>query len=560
MAPRLPAPDEWQASVVGSGTGGLDRLVGTQQPGTKSLADVVRELKRRKPVLVMVGGNGGGQLAIGTVNASGVAAGQEVKSLAAKYAPVGLAAGESHAACVTVSGAVMVWGDGAWGQLGVGPSLERSPRPYLLKRLRQLRAVSVACGERHTLVALDDSRVFAFGDGTRWGELGLPSPAQCWEPTEVPGLPAGLGPASVFCGRVTSGAVYGDGACFMWGCNAAGQCGQPIRPGSDPASLSQPTPARVVVDPSLALGSSRVLTAAAGDFFSLFVVGPERVLLVAGCPLVSRDAAADVMAGDREGVRREAGMAGDGGFALRQALESGLSGLKGPPPAPEEGDTSHGAAGPITAVLDVSAGHTHGAAVRANGSVFMVGRGHLGLPPDEAAVLRSAEMRHADADGRGDGEASSSYVATAHFVRLLSVGLEGCVAASCGAAHTVLGTRTGRLLSFGLADVAQTGTGGYGWTLVPKLCDALARPMQHVEAFVAGGDFTAAVTYPGARGGARERELATTYADLWLRRALGRGLGETILAAGEAEAEIDSLAADLARAAGLSGVVMQVTG
>ncbi|CAE7845112.1 RPGR, partial [Symbiodinium sp. KB8] len=551
---------DWVATVMGSGSGGLDKLVGTQQPRHKSLADVVRELRKRKPTLLSVGGNDAGQLGIGTVNASGSPHPKEVKSLSAKYAPVAVSAGESHVACVTAGGSVMVWGDGDGGQLGVGEGLQRSPRPYLLKGLRQFKACSVACGSYHTLVSVEGGRVYAFGDGSGWGELGLATPRVCWEPTPVLGLPMDRGPPSVFCGRVTSGALFSDGSCYMWGCNATGQCGSapPACADADAttrSALMQTTPALVEVDPALGLGSSRVVAAAAGDYFTLFVVGAERALVVAGWTNVSRADRELVTAGDRSTLWEAAGVsAGDDSiFALRHARESPLSGLRGEPS--EEELAAADAPFPITAILDVSAGHRHGAAVRGNGVVLMVGRGLLGLPPDSAAACLSA--RRKDAVHDGDTAAGDAFVATTDFVRVPSLVLEGCVAVSCGADHTVVGTRSGRLLSFGAADVAQTGTGHYGWAIEPEACEAFAMPMHHVEAFSAGGCFTAAISYPGARGAAQERELATKWCDVWMRKALGRGLGERVYDKAEVAGEIDAIAAAMAREAGLGAVLMQ---
>ncbi len=562
LVPQLPSPEDWVATVMGSGSGGLDKLVGTQQPRHKSLADVVRELRKRKPTLLSVGGNDAGQLGIGTVNASGSPHPKEVKSLSAKYAPVAVSAGESHVACVTAGGSVMVWGDGDGGQLGVGEGLQRSPRPYLLKGLRQFKACSVACGSYHTLVSVEGGRVYAFGDGSGWGELGLATPRVCWEPTPVLGLPMDRGPPSVFCGRVTSGALFSDGSCYMWGCNATGQCGSapPACADADAttrSALMQTTPALVEVDPALGLGSSRVVAAAAGDYFTLFVVGAERALVVAGWTNVSRADRELVTAGDRSTLWEAAGVsAGDDSiFALRHARESPLSGLRGEPS--EEELAAADAPFPITAILDVSAGHRHGAAVRGNGVVLMVGRGLLGLPPDSAAACLSA--RRKDAVHDGDTAAGDAFVATTDFVRVPSLVLEGCVAVSCGADHTVVGTRSGRLLSFGAADVAQTGTGHYGWAIEPEACEAFAMPMHHVEAFSAGGCFTAAISYPGARGAAQERELATKWCDVWMRKALGRGLGERVYDKAEVAGEIDAIAAAMAREAGLGAVLMQVT-
>jgi alpha-tubulin suppressor-like RCC1 family protein len=542
---------------MGSGSGGIDKLVGTQQPRTKSFADIVREIKRRKSALSMVGANDVGQMGSGTINVSGSAAISTVTGMAGKYAPTALAAGADHAAFIARDGNVMVWGGGESGQLGVGESLTTSPRPYLLKGLRKDKACSVACGSEHTLVALQDGRVFAFGDGSVWGLLGTPTPSQSFEPVQVHGFPAGAGPACVFAGRVTSGAVFGDGSCFMWGCNSAGQLGMPISEGSAVEDIMVPTPTRVHVDPSLGEGSGRVIAAAAADFFTLFVVGSCRAALVAGCPVVSRALRGAVMGGDRSGLFDDAACSAscDADLGLRRVVESCLSGRDG---APTDEELAEISSDTLDAIVDVSAGDRHGCIVRGSGLVYMIGRGMFGLPRSASAVHHSSLCRHADEDEEADSAIGALWVASDTAVRVPSLGLEGVVSSSCGGAHTVVGTRTGRLIAFGASDVGQTGTGEFGWTLAPEACEALHVPLQHVEAFACGGKFTSAIHYTGARGDARERLIAFSFMDYWMRKALGRGIGETVYEDGEAEAAVDDLAAMVAAEAGMSHVVEQV--
>ncbi len=575
-----PALGDIEARVLGSGSGAVDRLVGTHQPRAKSLSEVVKELRRRKARLMTVGGNEAGQLAGGTINASGSAEAQAPKSLAGRYMPASIAAGETHAACLTVGGSVMVWGDGSSGQLGVGAAVEQSARPYLLKPLRAHRAVSVACGAQHTLVALEDGRVFSFGDGSGWGELGVGRRVASDEPVPIEGLPAEDGPYSVFAGRITSGVVDASGGLRMWGCNAAGQCGVEEAAGADDFALLEP--ARVEIESRATPGPARVVTAAAADFFTLLVVGEDRQAMIVGVPTISRADREGVLSSGQTEARRilsetwdSAGAAehgdgdGDGGGASsaeasaacpppwrpRPAFISRTSGLSAARAADAAAAGELQPSKPLKAVLDVAAGARHGAAVRATGGTYVIGRGVLGLPSSSAALKRSAEAGAATADAQEETEAADWWVCTPDFEEVTSLGLEGVAAVSCGSDHTVVGTRTGRLISFGFADVAQTGTGAYGWTFTPSPAAALAEPMSHCEAFAAGGRFTMALLYPGSRGEARARELAVVFGDAWMRRTLGRGLGETKTDEAEARAAIDGLASELISTSGLSEVV-----
>jgi alpha-tubulin suppressor-like RCC1 family protein len=561
VAPPLPDVDAWVPSVPGSGGCGFDHLLGTQQPGTKSLADVVRELRRHKAIVVALGGNGDGQLGSGAKNASGSPDVNEIKVLSGKNTVVGVSAGSAHVAALTESGQVFVWGDGQDGQLGVGEGLAASTRPYLLRGLRSFRAVSVACGAVHTLVALDDGQVMSFGDGTGWGVLGSGALVKRWEPAPVVGLPAGKGPCSVFAGRFTSGCVFSDGSCFMWGCNSLGQCCQPI--GADSA-LS--VPHRVTVPEAITRLSDsqggRIVMAACGDFFTLFVVGSERVLAIAGWANVSRHDQESVLLGDRSGVIDDipdwalnGGERDDSVFALRPARESPMSGRVG---LPEESDLEGARCleAPLVGAIDVAAGDRHGAAVLGGGHVMMIGRGIYGLGKDASVVRYSYSESHAEKDDV-DTEATRHWVASPFFVQVPTLALESPAGVSCGSKHTLVGTRGGRVFGFGSATLAQTGTGKYGWTFTPELATRLGRALHHVEGIAAGGDFSVALVYPGTRGENQARELARKYAGIWMEKTLGRSLGEAGRA-NEATVEsiIDEMAAELARDAGLEDALL----
>ncbi|KAL2653788.1 hypothetical protein R1flu_021916 [Riccia fluitans] len=88
-----------------------------------------------------------------------------------------VAAGWSHTAFVTLSGALYTCGSGSFGQLGHGDFGERLI-PFQVEFVSSKRVVMAACGMRHTLVLTNDrgtpeqTSVFSFGAGRR-GQLGL---------------------------------------------------------------------------------------------------------------------------------------------------------------------------------------------------------------------------------------------------------------------------------------------------------------------------------------------------------------------------------------------------
>ena len=55
-------------------------------------------------------------------------------------------------AAVTTNGQLFVWGDGKYGQLGLGSRVKQSTRPYLISSLRMSPIKMVTCGRMHTVV------------------------------------------------------------------------------------------------------------------------------------------------------------------------------------------------------------------------------------------------------------------------------------------------------------------------------------------------------------------------------------------------------------------------
>ena len=166
-----------------------------------------------------------------------------------------VSASRSHVAALAADGALFVWGENAFGALGVGRSekefgfekedaLSRAT-PTLVEALRGKRVTSVSCGRWHT-AAVADGEVFAWGDA-EGGKLGLgalpgSSPGggektarSVFTPARVAGNAFSAPPAHVSCGTWHTLCLTEDGALYV--CGAVG--------GRDVAGSVAETPERV---------------------------------------------------------------------------------------------------------------------------------------------------------------------------------------------------------------------------------------------------------------------------------------------------------------------------
>jgi alpha-tubulin suppressor-like RCC1 family protein len=83
-----------------------------------------------------------------------------------------LAAGSTHAACVTSKGVLYTWGNGKHGELGDGfQEIRLNPQQINLATHGGEPAVMVSCGASHTVVLTEAGCVWTCGDG-RYGKLG----------------------------------------------------------------------------------------------------------------------------------------------------------------------------------------------------------------------------------------------------------------------------------------------------------------------------------------------------------------------------------------------------
>jgi alpha-tubulin suppressor-like RCC1 family protein len=169
-------------------------------------------------------------------------------------------AGKFHSVCATHDGAVYAWGHGRGGRLGLSIQSvfagdEAVVRPTKLREFgNSLRAVSVAAGKHHTLVATRCGGVFAWGvsrdgclgylvggeegnngtDSTRWGQSGS-SPDRVSSttsedrfvptPRRVGGALKGIRIVAVAASNRHSAVLSDAGDAYTFGSNAKGQLG-----------------------------------------------------------------------------------------------------------------------------------------------------------------------------------------------------------------------------------------------------------------------------------------------------------------------------------------------
>lgn len=164
--------------------------------------------------------------------------------------PGSVAAGRQHSVAALPDGRVLAWGGGSRGQIGDGTLMDR----WLPTPVANLDGiVGVAAGAAHTVAVTRDGAVYAWGANT-FGRLGDGTRIRRSAPVRVAEL---TNVTRVAAGRAHTLALSSDGEVFAWGRNTDGQLGT----GNKVTSV---VPVRV-------RGLSDVVAIAAGDAHSLAV-------------------------------------------------------------------------------------------------------------------------------------------------------------------------------------------------------------------------------------------------------------------------------------------------
>ncbi|CAL8073193.1 unnamed protein product [Calicophoron daubneyi] len=244
------------------------------------------------------GANQWGQLGLGFRSENPVPVPQQLVSLSGlpiRY----IRAGGSHSVVLTISGSLYAWGSNKLGQLGLGPietasalidskqprsSIDAAgaysvPVPTMIRSMKGLEAVYVACGESHTVVLTRDGGVFTYGSN-HFGQLGhgdnsksIPFPRQV---SDLMGSPV----FQITCGRThTLALVPTSGCVYAFGAGSEGQLGT-----NDLSGSLRP---KIISGPWIASGSTPGTRKSNTEFSDSFIVtqiysGGDHAMLLAG--------------------------------------------------------------------------------------------------------------------------------------------------------------------------------------------------------------------------------------------------------------------------------------
>jgi alpha-tubulin suppressor-like RCC1 family protein len=311
-----------------------------------------------------------------------------------------VSAGHQHTLALDHLGQVWAWGYNGQGQLGDGTTTARS-RPALVPGLQGVIAVSA--GETHSLALKANGTVWAWGDNAN-GELGNGTTTASFVPLQVPGL---LGVTRVAASRFFNLALKTDGGgagtVFVWGEGSYGQMGDGTAIGY---GLDRLSPGALLTDTiGIAAGYEHGLAWKADG--SLWTWGrlaqayPSGAIFNAKPTVVSGLASVTTTAGGNGfSVALEAGGTG-------KAWGANTNGQLGRGTSPNF-ETSPGAVLNLANGVALSAGTTHGLALRQDGSVMAWGHnayGQLGIgnTTDQVTPVQVTFAAPLPSDPDGDG-------------------------------------------------------------------------------------------------------------------------------------------------------------
>ncbi len=144
---------------------------------------------------------------------------------------IAITAGGAHTCALMAAGTVRCWGNGALGTLGYGNFAnigdDEFPDTVAPVDLGRHTATAIDAGESQTCALLDDATVRCWGDGF-YGQLGLgtqDSVGVAQTPAAVPSVNLGRGARAISAGRQHTCALLDDGSLRCWGRNQFGQLG-----------------------------------------------------------------------------------------------------------------------------------------------------------------------------------------------------------------------------------------------------------------------------------------------------------------------------------------------
>lgn len=146
---------------------------------------------------------------------------------------VQVVAGEAHSCALLESGDVQCWGDGQYGQLGLGNKVDIGDNETALETVflgGSTKAEQIAAGDRHTCALLDTGSVRCWG-ANHYGQLGLGTRDELSvaNAPSSPSFDVRLGTGGdileITAGGSHSCVIYGDGQLRCWGFGGYGVLG-----------------------------------------------------------------------------------------------------------------------------------------------------------------------------------------------------------------------------------------------------------------------------------------------------------------------------------------------
>ncbi|KAI3747771.1 hypothetical protein L6452_10415 [Arctium lappa] len=332
--------------------------------------------------------------------------------------------------------AVIAWGSGEDGQLGLGDNEEKEWVSSITS-LNSVTVRSVVAGSRNSLAICDDGKLFMWG----WNQRGTLGHQPSTKTENVPSQVKALDNVNIVQAAIGGWhclAVDDQGRAYAWGGNEYGQCGEELEKKGD----SGRTLRRDIVIPQRCASKLSVRQVAAGGTHSV-VLTREGHVWTWGQPWPPGDIKQISTPVRVQGLERvkliavgafhNLALVEDGNLWVWGNNEYGQLGTGDTQPrsqpVPVQGLTG-------LTLVDVAAGGWHSTAITDEGEVYGWGRGEHGRL------------------GFGDDKSSKM---VPQQVQLLAE--EDIVQVSCGGTHSVALTRDGRMFSFGRGDHGRLGYG-----------------------------------------------------------------------------------------------------
>uniref|UniRef100_A0A0E0IC63 RCC1-like domain-containing protein n=1 Tax=Oryza nivara TaxID=4536 RepID=A0A0E0IC63_ORYNI len=332
--------------------------------------------------------------------------------------------------------AVLAWGSGEDGQLGMG-GYEEEDWARGVAALDALAVSAVVAGSRNSLAICADGRLFTWGWNQR-GTLGHPPETKTESsPAPVDAL-AGVSIVQAAIGGWHCLAVDDKGRAYAWGGNEYGQCGEEAERKEDGTRALR----RDIPSPQRCAPKLKVRQVAAGGTHSV-VLTQDGHVWTWGQPWPPGDIkqiSTPVRVQGLENVK----VIAVGAFHNLALTEDGILWAWG---NNEYGQLGTGDTQPRSqpirveglsdlSLVDIAAGGWHSTALTKEGEVYAWGRGEHGR--------------------LGFGDDKSSHMVP-QKVELLAG--EDIIQVSCGGTHSVALTRDGRMFSYGRGDHGRLGYG-----------------------------------------------------------------------------------------------------